>query len=180
MPERERRLGKKFEIWVEHLLRANGYRVVRCDVEYHRSRCQFRQVDLEYFSFLSLAEHFVILELKYSSNGSVQLPLRSGSRTKAGQLIRNIDNIVTEMEERRRFVKADTAVLVTNQSFDEGVHNKARRYGIRLWERDRLEELLSKRRRLFGSGLLGNEPIEQQVEGIDLRKYGHRTHIVYI
>lgn len=143
-------IGKKFEKWMEALLRANDYSLVRRNIEYHRSRYQLRQVDLEYFSFLSLSQSFVILELKYTTNGLVRLKRRNGATNKSGQLIKHIDDIVTEHEERRRFVKADTAILVTNGQFEEAVHDIAARYGIELWERGKLLELQRKRRGLLG------------------------------
>lgn len=166
---KEQIAGTRFEIWFEQLLKDNGYWSVRRNINYHRSRYRFRQVDVEYKDF-NLLNRLVICELKYCRNGQVRLELRK-SRKKSGQVIDTIDNIVSELEERRKFVHARKAILVTNRHFTDDTHREAEHYErIEVYERTQLEEL-EKKRRGFLSRLFPPGTAEEQMENINLRKY---------
>ena len=169
--------GTKFEIWGEELFKDLSrsarpqYRAVRRNVVYKRRNAR-RQVDLEYFNVLSPLSPFVILEFKYTSNGYLPLMLRE-EKKKQKQKKRKLDNILAETEERRRFVKADKAIIVTNKYFEKAAIHKARKYtNIELYDRNKLEELDSKRNKLFGLiSYKRAKPLEQQIQGIRMRGY---------
>lgn len=166
--------GTRFEIWIEELLKDNGYWGVRRNVEYHKERYLFRQVDVEYqdMNFLNplvLLNSLVILELKYSRVGMVNLNLRD-EKKKSGQRIERIDTIVNELEERREFVGARKAILTTNGSFSNEVHREVQRYrNIELWERKQLMELDGRRRGLMD--YLFPKTSLDELREIDLGKY---------
>ncbi len=170
----EQASGTRFEIWVEELLKDNGYWYVRRNVEYHQQRYVFRQVDVEYqdlniFNPLVLLNSLVILELKYSSRGRVNSSLQQ-EKKKSGQKIGRIDTIVNELEERRRFVGARTAILTTNGSFSDEVHREVQQYrNIELWEKEQLIKLDERRRGLMD--YLFPKIHLDGLEDIDLGKY---------
>lgn len=160
----EQIIGTKFEIWTEQLLKDVGLRSIQRNVMVHRSRYEFRQVDLWYASGSSGR---VMFELKYLRSGKVPLHLRHPLQ-KSGQLF-DIHNLIEEVEERRQFVYADKAFLVTNSSFDDAVHRAVRAYGsIYLKEGDSLRAMDSQRHSL--SHVLSRS-LEEQVESIEISRY---------
>ena len=166
--------GTRFEIWVEELLKDNGYWSVRRNVQYYQQRYVFRQVDVEFRDMnvvnpFVLFNSLVIMELKYSRVGYVHLDLR-GVKKKSGQVIRRIDTIINELEERRRFVDARKAILTTNGHFSKEVHREIGQYrAIELWEKEQLDDLDKQRRGLmdyfFPKISLGN------IDDVDVKKY---------
>lgn len=169
--------GIKFEIWGEKLFKDLSrssrpqYRAVRRNVMYKRKNAR-RQVDLEYFNVLSPLSPFVILEFKYTSNGNIHLMLRE-EKKKQKQKKRKLDNILAETEERRRFVKADKAIVITNKYYEKAVIKEARKYSnIELYDKDKLENLDKKRNKLLGIiPYKRAKPLEEQIHNIRLRKY---------
>ncbi|MEK6846424.1 MAG: hypothetical protein AABY26_06710, partial [Nanoarchaeota archaeon] len=99
----EQAIGTKFEVWLEKLFNDLDCWNVHRNIIYHRSRYVSRQVDVEYHD-INLWNTKVMVEAKYTSS-QVKLHLRE-SKAKAGQLIVPIEDILTETEERRRFVDA--------------------------------------------------------------------------
>ena len=164
--------GLQFEVWCEKLFKQLGYLHVRRNVKYYQNGT-YRQVDLEYFKYLSLFNHFVILEMKYSGNGMVGLKHHfNGKKKKKSQKIGTIDNIVVELEERRKFVNADTAILVTNNYFQKDLKKEAGKYNIELYDRDVLTELDKKRILSFWK----RKPINQQIRSVNWKKYQHTQY----
>lgn len=170
----EQASGTRFEVWIEELLKDNGYWYVRRNIEYHKQRYIFRQVDVEYQDMnilnpLVLLNSLVILELKYSSSGRVNLRLQQEKR-KSEQLIQRIDTIVNELEERREFVGARKAILTTNGHFSDEVHREAQQYrNIELWERKQLVELDERRRGVMD--YLFPKIALDELRKVDLGKY---------
>ncbi len=170
----EQAAGTRFEIWVEELLKDNGYWYVRRNVEYHQQRYVFRQVDVEYQDLnvlnpLVLLNSLVILELKYSGRGRVNSSLQQ-EKKKSGQLLPRIDTIVNELEERRRFVNARKAILTTNGHFSDEVHREVQQYrNIELWEKEQLNQLDERRRGLVD--YLFPKITLDKVRDIDLSRY---------
>ena len=107
--------GTKLEIWAEQLYKDLGYLGVHRNVQYHRSRYKFRQVDVVYHD-LNLFNTLVIVELKYTCHENIRLDLRA-EKHKADQRLSRIETILQELEERRQFVEARKAVLMTNGTF---------------------------------------------------------------
>jgi len=173
----EKVVGTKFEVWLEKLFSDLWYPKVRRNVEYHYSRYVYRQVDVEYRT-LNPFNPLVIVEAKYSSGGNVRAELRE-EKKKHKQRIRTIDNIVNELEERRQFVKARKAVLVTNRLFAKEVYEEAKKYDkIEVYDHIYLEELDKKREQMWGF-LFRRKSIDEQILAIDLRKYDLGPHIHY-
>jgi len=178
-PEQAR--GTKFEVWGELLLQELGYSQIRRNVQYHRQRYIYRQVDLEFKE--GWRKNLVILELKYCNNGKVNLKLRSGkkfekgkksgkSKGKACQLFKTIEDIVTETEERRRFVKAKRAILMTNQYFSDDVYRKAEMFpNLKIYD---LSDLmyLERNHGTLSKMIPGKGSIREQINSINLRQYG--------
>jgi hypothetical protein len=162
-------LGNKFEVWLEELYSGLGKRGVRRNVVYHRSRYAFRQVDVEYRDF-HIINSLVIVEAKYLKKDKLRPRVRR-KKKKTGQRIKSIDTILEEVEERRRFVKARKAIIVTNNDYTKSFYEEAERFGrIELYTMEDLEKLEKKRRgakRFFVKGM----PIEKQIRGVSLRKY---------
>ncbi|MFH1439635.1 MAG: hypothetical protein ABIG89_03650 [Candidatus Woesearchaeota archaeon] len=162
-------ISKRFEAFVARLLYDLNtgsffdFRNIEWDVTYTKKkrnrkgfaesrskRCKSRtytkrQVDVQYdtkYGFLFRKIGKVILECKYSSNPSARIGLNhfmSERRDKDGQRKR-ISNIINEIDERRLYVNAYHAVLVTNAYFTSKLENEAGRAGIELWDKDELEE----------------------------------------
>jgi hypothetical protein len=171
--------GIKFEIWGEELLRDRGslypiYRGIRRNVCYFRGK-NHRQVDLEYLNVIS-PQPFVMWELKYTSRPYLPLMLRS-EKSKNGQKVRRIENVVMELEEKRIFAKADKAVLVTNHYFEKSLIREASKYSrIELYDQSDLARMDKERQTILGKGLafLGvkkNKRIDEQISEIKVRNY---------
>ena len=161
---KEQQLGTKFEIFVEQLFKSLGVRKVRRNVVYHRDRYLYRQVDVEFYN-----QDLVIVELKYSSNGKIGYKLRGGEKNKSGQLISTINNLIDEVEERRLFVRANKAVLITNQDFSAELYQKVRDYrAIEMYNGNDLIRISQ------------NQDIENQIKRVDLRKYPLKPTKIHI
>ncbi len=162
----EQLLGTKFEYWVTKLLQDNEYSFVRQNVRYTNKEHASRQVDVEYreFPYVPASLSLVILELKYCSNGKVKLPLRKLVQKK-GQLF-SIDNIVEEAEERRRFVGARKAILLTNYRFEDEVYLEAQKFEQLEIKDGRWLGELEKRRNFvtWGEPL----PMEEQIKKVKM------------
>lgn len=164
--------GKQFEIWLELLLKRSGYQNVLRNVEYHRKRYLYRQVDVSYDLIKEGRICRAIVEAKYSSHGKIQYFLRNGEKEKRGQLIDRIDNLVDEILERKHFVHADFAVLATNKEFDSQLMAKAEHFRIFLFDRVKLTTIYL--------GLGGRGSIYDAIVSIDLRKHNLNKNMVYI
>ncbi len=163
---REQALGTKFELWVEGLLKDNGYSFVRQNIVFTRERYETRQVDVDYREGLLWYDH-TIVECKYSNNGAIRLELRRG-KEKRRQLLPRIETILEELEERRQFVKADKAILLSNQYFRREVYEESRQFlQINVYDRCWLKQLDKERQGLF-SGFFQRKTIEQQIAEIEL------------
>lgn len=159
--------GSQFEIWVEQLFKNLGVKNVRRNVVYHRARYCYRQVDVEFYH-----QGLVIVELKYSSNGNISINLREGEKKKSGQLLSTIDNLLDELEERRRFVQAGRALLVTNKDFNNEVYHETKNYSkINIYTGEDLTRLSSK---------LSNKDIDFQIQHINLRYYSIKPTREYL
>ena len=168
--------GLQFEIWCERLFRHiafRGYADIRRNVHYHKNGA-YRQVDLEYFNLFSLDEHFVILEMKYVSNGYLNLDFRNGEKKKKNDQIMPIDNIVQELEERRRFVGADTAIMVTNGKGSNALLEEALKYDMKVYEKEHLRNFDKIRRLGFQKNL------NKQIRAINCDKYDNTPTNVYL
>lgn len=174
----EQRLGDKFEIWLEQLFNDLGKRQVRRNVVYHESRFAYRQVDIEYRDYHPL-NSLVILEAKYLRKDKLRPRIRRRKK-KTGQKIKTINTILEEVEERRRFVKARQAIIVTNNGYVKSFYEEAERFRrIELYTMSDLEAL-EKRRRGVIRFLKKQSPIEKQIANIKLKGYGLKPDRVYM
>lgn len=187
--------SKKFECYVAALLYESGIKTVRWDVYYIQheeggsdSKQQVsesrRQVDVQYTKsgVLGLLRKLVIIECKYSSNQNAHLGLdhfidEKGERGEKHGQRRRIENLVDEIDEKRMFVGADYAILVSNAYFSNQLRAEARRQNIELWDRDELERMDRQRRGLFDVAgkvkvyLFGNKSLEEKVAKINVEDY---------
>ncbi len=174
----EQALGTKFEVWLEKLFEDLDYFSVRRNIIYHRSRYLFRQVDIEYHD-INLWNTKVMVEAKYSHHGTVKLHLRE-PKFKAGQLITPIEDILTETEERRRFVDARKAILVTNRYFDDAVHYAAERFPkIELYQLSELQRLNQEAQGIFDFSER-KRGIEEQINAVELSRCCLEARRVYL
>lgn len=169
-PKKEK--GIRFEIFLERLLKENGYQNVLRNVEYHKERYVFRQADVSYNLIKDGQLKLVVVEAKYSSKGGISYKLRGGEKEKNDQVIEKIDNVVDETYERCKFIGADISVLVTNKSFDDQIISAAAESNIKLLNGDDLSRVYNK---LYGEGTIDNV-----IENIDLEKYNLNKNIIYI
>lgn len=164
--------GIQFEIWLEILLKYKGHQNVVRDVEYHKSRYVFRQVDLRYDIVEDGLRYHTIVEAKYSSNSRIPYYLRKGTINKAGQDINGIDNLIDEVSERQRFVKADITILATNRHFDDKVKTEAKKYNIRVIENEGLTDIYR--------SLGGKLSIDSSIRSIYVKNHNLSKNIIYI
>ena len=133
--------GTKFEVWIAQLLHLHKYQNVRQNVEYYQGFDAHRQVDVEYQYVENDLIHRAIIEAKYSSGTKIHHNLRSGSKNKNGLVMSSINTLVDEVMERKMFVDADLAILVTNYFFEDKLKVSARKSGILLIEKPQLDQL---------------------------------------
>ena len=165
--------GVQFEIWLELLLKEQEYPNVRRNVEIHKDRFVYRQVDVAYEIEKHGRVYSAVVEAKYCSNGRVKDWTRqNGGKRKAGQTIRQINDMVDEFYERSKFVGADYAFLATNQIFDDRVKDKAERTGISVVER---RELTNVFRNL---GYCGD--IDDSILSINPDDHNQNKNIIYM
>jgi len=166
-PEKEK--GIKFEIWLESLLKKQGYQNVLRNVEYHKERYLFRQADLSYNLIKDGRIYLAVVEAKFSSNGSIPYKLRSKKKKKGHQV--PIDNLVDEVLERQQFIGADLSFLVTNKEFKPEVGLEAEKKGITVVTGSQLSSIYKK---------LGfRDSIDDSIKAVDLDKYNLNKNIVY-
>ncbi|MBW2980483.1 hypothetical protein KY360_03640 [Candidatus Woesearchaeota archaeon] len=168
----EQRKGTKFEIWLELLLNRQAHQNVLRNVEYHKERYLFRQVDLSYNFVDNGTIHLAIIEAKYSSGGRIPYKLRKGEVKKSGQLVPRIDNLVDELWERQQFVGAHAACLVTNHSFDDQVKAEAGKRRIDVVEGPALSQLYL---HLGGAGA-----IDDSINTINLGRHNLHKSTIYL
>jgi hypothetical protein len=171
MLTKEQVKGSKFEIWLEELFKKIGFQNVMRNVEFHRSRYLYRQVDVCYEIVKEGKIYRVIAEAKFSSNGPVRYHLRNGEIHKCEQGIAKIDNIVDELLERASFVGASYARLLTNRTFEDEVRAEAKRHSILVLEGNELQKLYMK------TGRTGS--IDDAIYNVSLKGKMH-SNIIYI
>lgn len=164
----EKDIGTKFEIWLELLLKNNGYENVLRDVEYRKSNKIFRQVDVSYNISFNGKIYLVAVEAKYSSKNNVGYKLRE-VKNKKESIIGAIDNLVDEVYERQMFVGADLSILVTNQYFQNKVKQNALGKNIRILEKNNLY-----------SNFNASFSLEDSINSINLENYNTKKNIIYI
>lgn len=161
--------GTKFEIWIEQALRQLGYFCVRRDIHYYRNYDAYRQVDDEYRYIEDNRIKLAIVEAKYSSGTKIPYLLRTGPRQKNGHNGK-IDNLPDETLERKRFVKADLAILATNYFFEEKVKRAAKsKDGFLVIERPQLTVI---HQQVGGKGSL-----EESIKSVNLTHYDLQKNI---
>ena len=167
----------KFECWVARLVYELGNDTARWDVHYTRGRKSRRQVDVQYFftEYLFL-KRLAIIECKYSSNPNAQLRLdhyMEGRREK-NDAQKRITDLIDDVDERRLYVGAHNAILVTNAYFTDELRSKAGDVGVQLWDRDKLEELSGSNIKGLLRGYIHKKlSLEEQIEKIKTKKYMH-------
>jgi hypothetical protein len=154
--------GAKFEVFLEELLKRQGHQNVLRNVEFHRSRYYYRQVDVSYNLIENGRICLAIVEAKYSSNGAVPYQYRTPRIKKVGRRDVIFDNIVDETAERQRFTGAGLALLVTNHTFEDKAKEEAARHNIRVIEGNRLTEIYHK---LGGTGGIDRAIISTKLRG---------------
>ena len=126
--------GTKLEIFIEKRLNEKGFHNVLRNVEYHKSRYFFRQIDVSYDYIAGNSPELRIVEAKYSSNGKISYRLRSPRERRTEKGIIVIDNLIDEVLDKKRFTGAELVCLATNHSFEDKVKQEAERYGIAVIE----------------------------------------------
>jgi len=158
MLTREQRLGTQFEILVAELLRELGYHKVKQNLVYSNGskKCQ---VDVQYTKYLGT--QLVVCECKYISSGNLMLSNSS------------VDNIVEKLEHTRKTAKADKAELYTNRYFSEGIKRWARKYSIKLYDRDKLTQMHREAKSFDGFGLVVPfyKNLDHYIHRIKLKNY---------
>jgi len=155
-------IGTKFEIWAEHLFSDLGYNVRRNLVYYKESKNKdCKQIDLEYstkvYGLMPPYMTNTILELKYSSSGKIGL---NHWRKRD-----NTNNLVQDINERKKFVNADYSILVTNQYVTDVLKKEARKHRVRIYDRDKLKALDRKRAQMIEKiGLKKRANLEEQIQ----------------
>mgnify|MGYP000341886865 CR=1 FL=1 len=175
-------IGTKFEVWAEQLFSDLGYNVRRNTIYYKGSKKRgntYRQVDLEYFGkTLGFFPWHTILELKYSNGGKIRLNHRAIHPSKKKQE-RSIENLVAEVDERRRFVRANSAIIITNSYFTDELKKEAKKCRIKLYDRDKLLSLDKQRASFFEKiGIKKRALLEEQVGKVRLSKQDFRPSYV--
>ncbi|MBU1976092.1 MAG: hypothetical protein KKG59_06840 [Nanoarchaeota archaeon] len=164
--------GTRFEIWLDILLKSLGQQEVMRNVEYRKGDGSCRQVDLQYLVHKEGQLYQVLVEAKYSSNGSVPFMLRKEDRrTKTGSETR-IDNIVDEVWDRHQFVNAHQSLLVTNSRFPKKVIKLAKHYGIGIIEGDGLQ--------INYEAAGGKGSINDSIKSVEPQKYRVKRNVIYI
>ena len=157
--------GAKLEIWLENLFQDLEYNNVKRNIHYHFQKKYFyRQVDLEYKT--NILQRKVIIEAKYSKNSKIKYKLRS-PKNKTGHK-KTIENLLDEVEERRIFVQAKKAIIITNQVFEKKVYQAANNYRhIDVYDLTHLQHLDKKRQPFWRE----KKSIEEQIRSINLKDY---------
>jgi hypothetical protein len=172
----EQQKGTKFEIWVENLLKKLGKQHVRRNVEYHKSKKCWRQVDVCYEYVKQGTIYVAMVEAKFSSGAPISYYLRDGETDKADQRMEHVDNLVDEVIERRKyvndFVKCEIAYLVTNRTFEDRIKEEAKNHEIYIIEAENLQSMFAK------TGGQGN--IDRDIDLVDWRKCNLNSDYEYL
>ena len=168
-------MGTKFEMWLEELYNDLGRSKVRRNIKYFKVSNNYRQVDVEFHEWAIWNSH-VIVEAKYSMNKArFSIEPRRKIFCK-----KRIDNIVYELEERRRYVGASRAILVTNKQFEKSVYKEAENFShIQVYDLGDLEKLDSNRKGIFDY-FREQKNIERQIKSIRLPRSRVRSHKEYM
>jgi hypothetical protein len=168
-------MGTKFEMWLEGLYNDLSHSKVRRNVKYFKVSNNYRQVDVEFHEWAIWNSH-VIVEAKYSINKarfSIE-PRRKRFCKRA------IDNIVHELEERRKYVGASRAILVTNKQFESGVYKEAENFSrIQVYDLGDLEKMNLERRGIFDY-FKEQKSIERQIKGMRIPRKRIKSHKEYM
>lgn len=159
--------GTQFEIFLEQILKRKGFSNVLRDVEYHKSRYCFRQIDLSYSFIDSGIIRKVVVEAKYSSNGPISYRFRSPRNLEHGKVI--INGPLEQIIESRNFSRADIGVLATNRRFDDNIREAAGRYGIRLIEGDNLCSMIG----------YDQDQLDRYIRSISIKQHNLNKSIIY-
>lgn len=180
----EKAVGIKFELWLRNYFRSIGFDDVAFNVEFHKSRYLYRQVDLVVAGTISPLRDRrptdnprpvqYLVEAKYSSNGPIRYGFRQGYKVKAESHV--LTNIIDELLERQEFVKSCgsyRSMLVTNRYFDDRILSEASRYGIHLVEGAKLFQDYLKLGGIYSS-------LERSIGAVDLKRFDLRPRTVWM
>lgn len=139
-PEREK--GLRLERVLENICRrGNGLlgiegscHNIKGNVQLHRSRRLYRQIDLAYDFFRGSRLYSVMAEAKYSSNGAVPSSFRTGPRKRHSILGKRVElgGPLEQAYEAALFGEFDYAVLATNSIFRPDLREACARLNHRL------------------------------------------------
>ncbi|MFT4303805.1 MAG: restriction endonuclease [Candidatus Woesearchaeota archaeon] len=160
--------GLQFEIFLELLLKHRGMHNVIRNVEYHKSRYKFRQIDLSYNYLESGKIKHVVVEAKYSSNCVVPYLFRQPRELENGNVI--INGPVEQIIENRDFSGSDIGVLVTNKSFDDRIKSESEKRGIVIIEGDSLSKMLNFRQ----------TSLDNYIRSINVQEYNLLASKIYV
>jgi len=124
-------VGAKFEMWLLDLFKdlsqrnLLNFQNIDYNNKYFRQKGEYRQLDLDFQYVQNGIIKQGMIEAKYCSNCYISFKLRNGELEKNGQMIKGIDNIVSEVCERAVFARATKAILVTNKQFEKRVKEEA-------------------------------------------------------
>ncbi len=82
MLTKEKVKGTKFEIWLEDMIKKQDFSNVLRNVEFHKKRYVFRQVDISYNIINEGKIYHAIVEAKFSSRYPISYVLRDGEQKK--------------------------------------------------------------------------------------------------
>ena len=161
-------------MWLEQLFKDTDHSKVRRNIKYFKVSNNYRQVDVEFHEFAIWNSH-VIVEAKYSI-GKARFKIEPRKKRFCKK---KIDNIVMELEERRKYVGASKAILVTNNQFEKTVYREVENYGrIKVYDLGDLEKMDRSRRGIME--YFRNESIDDQIKRIKLPRIRIRSHKEYM
>ncbi len=118
--------GTKFEIFLEKILRQTNLKNIHRNVEFHKSKYLYRQVDLIAWNIEQTKITKYAIEAKYSTNQIINYDFRRKikRKTQHGEII--LTNIIDQIQERQQFIQYDATILITNTDFEKKIIKEAK------------------------------------------------------
>ncbi|MBT4823772.1 hypothetical protein HN695_02645 [Candidatus Woesearchaeota archaeon] len=178
-PQQLQEIATQFECFVAILCYNTGLKTTRWDVTYRKKNGSKRQVDVEYVRRNGIYRQKTVIECKYSSNPDAKIGVHhfmEGKDQKKDQKKKIKENLIREVDERRLYVDAYKAILVTNAYYTKELKADAEEHKVQLWDREVLEKKVREARSLFGLGkvrLPNFRSLEQMIAKTNVERYAH-------
>ena len=165
--------GMKFEIFLEKIFKHTNFQNIMRNVEFHKSRYLYRQVDLIAWQIEKNKITKYAIEAKYTTYAPIKYDLRQKikRKTESGYEVK-LTNIIDQIKERQTFINYDKTILITNGTFENKLIKEATKNNILLMDGQNIKKIYTK--------LSNRENFEDAIKRTKIKFNDKYKNMIYI